>query len=93
MTNNSEDMKPEYDLRSLRPADRTRYDSLRASKERIAYQRNEDGSTTKIDLNAWREQRDLESVLEPDLVTAFPSRAAVNDALRKVLELSKIPHL
>ncbi len=30
-------------------------------------------------------------VLDPDLAKAFPSDEAVNDALRKVLELAEIP--
>jgi hypothetical protein len=92
MTNNSDDMKPEYNLRQLRPADGARYAASRATNERIAVQHNEDGSTTTTDLKAWREQRDLEALLDPDLVTAFPTKSSVNDALRKVLELSKIPH-
>lgn len=63
----SDDLRPEYDLRSLLP-----------SGVRGKYAERYRKGTNLV-------------LLEPDVAKAFPNPEAVNEALRLVIELTKIP--
>jgi hypothetical protein len=81
------EMKPEYDLENMRPADQSRHRELLARhKNRAALVQLEDGSSH---LETFEDEVRMVT-LDPDVASAFPTQEAVNEGFRLLIQSSRL---
>jgi hypothetical protein len=86
-TESNPEMKPEYDLENMRPADQSRHRELLARhKNRAALVQLEDGSSH---IETFEDEVRMVT-LDPDVARAFPTQEAVNEGLRLLIQASRL---